>query len=112
MMRLATIFITVWAFLAIPVLCMAGELLHACQCGESASCAHEIDCADDPCSVIAIRTDSSIGSNDLASLTAAEIPRFHGVALDQPLDDQSHSTWLLLREKILPLPTRELPLRI
>lgn len=112
MKRVATIFITVWAFLAIPVLCMAGELLHACQCGESVSCAHEVNCDDDPCSVIAVRSDSSIRSGDLASLTAADIPRIHGVALEQHLDDESHSTWLLLREKNLPHPARDLPLRI
>ena len=109
MMRLAAISFTVCAILAMPVLCMAGVLLHPCQCGESIACGHEINCTADPCSD-AVRSGSSPRSDDLASPTAAEIPGLPGFALVQCLLVQSHSTWLFLREKNLP--ASDLPLRI
>jgi hypothetical protein len=45
-----------WAFLLLPGLCGAGLLSHACANDESADCRHEEACAQDPCSVLTIRT--------------------------------------------------------
>lgn len=41
--------ITLWTFLALPSLCQAGWLVHACDQHSSSGCGHEGDCSDDPC---------------------------------------------------------------
>ena len=45
---LRTIFF-VALLIVVPALCMAGVLLHPCDCGSGSSCAHEMQCESDPC---------------------------------------------------------------
>jgi len=58
--------------LAGPVLCMSGLLEHACtDCPPKATCGHEEDCAQDPCSEIALRPGSSTEGLDATFLLVA-----------------------------------------
>ncbi len=57
------------AYLAVPVLCIGGVVLHVCECATEADCAcdahdhhesgcnHESGCSDDPCSRQVIRPE-------------------------------------------------------
>ena len=45
---------------ALPGLCAAGFLLHACECGEADACGHESECSDDPCGTITARAGPQI----------------------------------------------------
>jgi len=54
MKRFLLLFILAWGILGVPVLCMAGSLLHECECGAAVSCAHEESCSDDPCSEVLV----------------------------------------------------------
>lgn len=47
--RAVLIFAAFWSFVAMPVLCEGGLLLHACSQHDSDGCGHESDCHDDPC---------------------------------------------------------------
>lgn len=38
-----------WGVLAVPSLCSAGVLEHACACEISSNCSHEESCSADPC---------------------------------------------------------------
>lgn len=50
MRRRAVIMVaSLWAFLAVPNLCLFGLLSHACGNHASDGCGHESDCHDDPC---------------------------------------------------------------
>ncbi len=49
MIRAILIFAAFWSFVAMPVLCEGGLLLHACSQHDSEGCGHESDCQDDPC---------------------------------------------------------------
>ncbi|NOT32803.1 MAG: hypothetical protein HOP12_01400 [Candidatus Eisenbacteria bacterium] len=53
--------------LAIPSLCRAGVLDHACSCGDASSCAHEADCGSDPCSTAKSATSAVTPVQILAS---------------------------------------------
>ena len=100
-----------WVFLLVPGLCGAGFLSHACADDASADCTHEETCAQDPCSMLTIRT----GPTELAreSDLAAVAP---------PLVVQLHSFELSIRSRVavpenhhfhnIPLPAADLPLLI
>lgn len=48
-----------WVLLLSPGLCLAGALEHICgDCPGSITCAHEDDCANDPCDEELLRPDS------------------------------------------------------
>ncbi len=69
MSRWVVSLVVLWALVAVPPLCMAGVLTHACDCAEEsccppgcasndeAGCRHEGGCLDDPCTMRAIRTE-------------------------------------------------------
>lgn len=70
MIRALLSLILVWGILGVPALCMAGELLHGCECGDAISCAHEDECSDDPCSDELALRGSGTGDVDDAPLPA------------------------------------------
>ncbi len=50
--------VTAWAFLLMPVLCAGGVLSHECStCAPGATCNHETNCLEDPCSPVLTRSD-------------------------------------------------------
>ncbi|TWT45851.1 hypothetical protein RAS1_22860 [Phycisphaerae bacterium RAS1] len=68
-------FAVLWAFLAVPSLCGAGLLAHACQQHAANDCGHESDCSDDPCAkfVSAATLSLRITGLDVAHPPAAVI---------------------------------------
>lgn len=69
-MRLALLLLLAWTLLGVPALCMAGSLLHDCECGAEIGCAHEEECSDDPCSDLLALPSSATGDFDEALLPA------------------------------------------
>lgn len=57
-------FAILWAFIALPSLCGAGLLPHACQQHDSANCGHEGGCQDDPCAKFAPAAAPSVSRAD------------------------------------------------
>ena len=111
-MRLATISILVWAFLAVPALCIGGVLLHACQCADVGDCAHEVACAEDPCGDLVVRPDSSDGVDDAGPRVVEKLPSFSEATLKQPIAATSHPSSLPFPGQNLSLPPSDLPLLI
>ncbi len=57
------IFVLVCVFfvqVAMPSLCAAGILAHACDCEESDRCHHESDCDSDPCAIALARPSDAV----------------------------------------------------
>ena len=47
--RVLIVVLLSWGVLAVPSLCSAGLLEHACACEISSNCSHEESCSADPC---------------------------------------------------------------
>jgi hypothetical protein len=47
-----------WALLCLPLVCAAGFIEHACECGDPVCCSHEEACPTDPCSAVTLRAAS------------------------------------------------------
>jgi hypothetical protein len=74
MVRLLVTMVATVLLLAAPVLCLAGLVTHSCsECTESVSCAHEGDCAEDPCSESALRPGQAIGDDEAPPLAVLPI---------------------------------------
>lgn len=74
MKRILLITIAFWVLLASPGLCLAGALEHMCADNPHGdTCAHEDDCANDPCSGEVLRPDSST-NNFISSIDTAIVP--------------------------------------
>ncbi|MFQ5495256.1 MAG: hypothetical protein ACE5EX_07720 [Phycisphaerae bacterium] len=105
-------FLALWAFLALPALCTAGVLGHACDCGGSSECRHESDCSSDPCRKLAASRPGQ--DNDMAK----SMPLFVGFPSLAACVSQMDS--LGVRESVpegapptnLPCPPTDLPLLI
>jgi hypothetical protein len=61
--------LTIWGLLVSPALCVGGVLAHGCVDCEAISCAHERDCADDPCNEMLLRTQSNLQEHSIAPPT-------------------------------------------
>ena len=62
MNRILLIIIAFWVLMLSPGLCLAGALEHLCDDSpQEATCNHEDDCANDPCSGEVLRPDSATG---------------------------------------------------
>ena len=104
-----TLLVVLWAVIAAPTLCLSGMLVHECECGSAQACAHEGDCASDPCGELTVRTHRStvVGSDEatmathvasapsdslvtdpLASLTVLPAPRPSAATLPFPPSDR------------------------
>jgi hypothetical protein len=55
----AALSIAMWTFVAMPALCVAGAVEHACNCGLDSHCEHESQCESDPCSQVVVRKDDA-----------------------------------------------------
>lgn len=77
--------VVLWALFALPALCVAGVVLHPCDCGTE--CSHEENCLSDPCtdsqgrvvSRLVIEPPISVavesGPSDAAAIAAASAPQ-------------------------------------
>jgi len=52
-----------FVLLVVPALCAGGLLEHVCDCGESVTCGHEDECADDPCVTVTRVEDQDAQAN-------------------------------------------------
>ena len=106
------IFLALWALLVLPVLCTAGMIGHACDCGLSAECGHETNCSNDPCNQLAARRS---GQNDGIAETVPLVVSYSSFAVGVP-----QKSSLDIREcfcerasrRNLPYPDCDLPLLI
>ena len=96
--------------IVVPGLCMAGVLLHPCDCDSGTSCTHEVACRSDPCGEAAIRpapvaqatpTDLALPLTDPVSAFAGPLPTWN-----PPADHMSRSVFGR------PLHESDVPLRI
>ena len=106
-MRFSLLLILAWTILGVPALCMAGTLLHDCECGTTIGCAHEEECSDDPCKEVLALPSSGFDDVDEAS---PEVIPFDPAP--------STRTWVPLRslelpaQQNLPFPPSQRPLLI
>jgi hypothetical protein len=99
-----------WVFLLVPGLCGAGLLSHACADDASADCTHEETCAQDPCSMLTIRTSPTelARESELAAVATALLVQLHSLEVSirsrvAPENHHFHN---------IPLPAADLPLLI
>ena len=106
------IFLALWALLVLPVLCTAGMIGHACDCGLSAECGHETDCSDDPCNQLTARRSGQ--NNDVANTVplvvcspsfAVSVPRKSSLDMRERFSER-------VSRRNLPYPACDLPLLI
>ncbi|MCH7789758.1 MAG: hypothetical protein IH940_09995 [Acidobacteria bacterium] len=111
--RCQSLLVALWAVIAAPALCLGGVLLHECECGSAQTCAHEGDCASDPCGALTVRTPRPIvvGSDEatMATHVATAPSDFLGT-------DPLASLTMLPAQRpsvaTLPFPPSDRPLRI
>lgn len=58
MVRTLTLLMALWTFLLLMPLCVGGGVLHPWEEGQSATCPHEDGCAQDPCALKVVPSDS------------------------------------------------------
>ena len=105
-MRLFLTLIALWAIL-VPTLCLAGAFAHACDgCEDEYACAHEEECAEDPCSVTMIRPVPGTGVQDIGLCTASITP-WPPILVSTPL---AAPVAFRPPEALLPVPESDLPL--
>jgi hypothetical protein len=105
-MRLLPILLALWALL-VPTFCLAGAFTHACDgCGDEPACAHEEECAEDPCSETMVRPMSGGGGQDLVAPPVSPDSRLT-IALPTPPAPRSVERPPGAR---LPVPESDLPL--
>jgi hypothetical protein len=106
-MRLLLTLFALWALL-VPTLCLAGAFGHACgDCGDEATCAHEEECVEDPCSEEMIRPAPGGGGPDLGPGIPVSVSQFLLPAPAAPVS----RTIPRPPDIRLPLPESDLPLR-
>ena len=82
----ASLAVSVWALVVLPVACQAGGLVHFCSdacaascgcdcdCDDGCACKHESDCDSDPCGSIVIRPEDEAELPDPALISAYDLP--------------------------------------
>ena len=128
--RLLTISLVLTSLPAVPVLCVAGVVTHACECfsealqpcetdcnhetdhGHETRCGHESECPDDPCSIRAVRPHYR--SDDVVGLShAAPAAGFNPATVKHLLVESDFTSGSEFRgAKKLPYPPSDLPLLI
>lgn len=73
--------IALLALVALPGLCAAGVLLHACDCGEANACGHESECSDDPCGTITAKVGPQVIRVEAPSWVTCVCSAFGGPSL-------------------------------
>lgn len=103
MPKLVLLAVLICSLPGVPALCMAGTLVHECECDTAINCAHEDDCADDPCGD-SLGLPNSTASEDGAPSLAP--------ALDPPLETPraARPGQEIRTRDNLPFPPGQLPL--
>lgn len=105
-------FAVLWAFLALPSLCGAGLLPHACQQHASNDCGHERGCNDDPCAKFtSAGVPSASRADSLDTCQPVAMPVFDALSACDPLAPHRVPT-LQPPRAFVPAPGDRLPLLI